>query len=213
MPWEKFATVFWEALSLGKLDIHTSKEANCLKELIRVPQSGGEVTLEKFADFARTFSPLRTGETEGPSYVSSVVKLCQQGWFYGIKNRNEVEAIFNTSEAKKAGKSGFILRITVAEGFKFCYGIIAPNGQLQQIVVPPEMYAEKETDFYHHFTSDIKKKKLTPIILPGENPFAKYFDSNFKTLKFKTTAVTGSDGSVLSRSSAMSSSGTGLYVT
>jgi hypothetical protein len=212
IPWDKFAPVLWENLGLKNLDINTSKEALCLKELIRV--QGDQVRLDFFSDFARTFSPLRTGESEGPAYVSSIVKLCQLGWFYGVKNRVEVESMFNTPEAKKAGKSGVVLRITVSEGFKFCLGIIAPNGQLQQIIVPPEMYAEKETDFYHHFTSDIKKKKLTPIVIASENPFAKFFDSNFKTLKYKTTAVGGaSDGSVLSRSTAMTASGTGLYIT
>jgi hypothetical protein len=196
---------FWEKLHLDKrLDINTTAEAICLKELIRAKDN--LVTIEKFSEFAKTFSPLRLGP-DGPAYVRSIVKLCKSGWFYGAKDRSTTNAIFNSDEAKKLMKkaNGIVLRLSVNESYQFCYGeCLAQDKQAQQkdqpqvfhSLVPRKNY--EHMDFYEYFEKEIMKKDRVPIRVESENPFAKIISSGYKQLKVRAPKV-GSEHSVLNR--------------
>jgi len=199
MPWDKFAPVLWERLHLDKRkNMNDSDEAICLKDLLRVRE--GHVFIDKFSEFARTFSPLRCGPSEGPAYVSSIVKLCKSGWFYGVKDRAATNSMFNTEEAKKATKSGkingIVLRLSANEGFQFCYGEMM-GGQIFHSLVGPKNY--EQVDFYEYFEKEIKKKDRVPIKVTPENPYQKIIDKNYKPLKVRVTKI-ATDNSVLNRS-------------
>lgn len=212
IPWEKFAPIFWELMAMNPDDHEKDKSptAKCVKELMRVNKWGGALTLEGFTDFAKTFSPLRTG-TEGSKYIKDMVSLCQQPWFYGLKGRNEVEAIFNSPEAKKL-KNPFLLRLSDTQGYQFCFGLLL-DGKITHTIVSPNSY--EKVGYYQYFESDIKKKKLDPITKPTERPFTIFFDEKYKQLKLKAAGnVHHADtSSFLGWSSSASATGTGKFIT
>jgi hypothetical protein len=142
MPWEKFAPVFWQRLFLDNRKNYVDSDiAICLKDLLRVDPHDGLVMLDYFSDFARTFSPLQVGNN-GPAYIQSIVKLCKSGWFYGVKDRQAMDAILNNEQAIKATKSGkiaVVLRISANQSFQFCYGENVGTGLTHSLCGPKKL--------------------------------------------------------------------------
>jgi len=214
VPCDKFSVVFFSAFNSDKLE---PAKQQCIKLLIRINPSG-DVVLEKYSLFAKTFSPMRTGPTEGPAYISDLIGLCNEKFFYGLKDRFEAEALLNSAQSQKIRKQKkipFILRLSDNQGYQFCISYLVESDKESKVVnalISPENYIE--SGFAQHIRSEIRKRKLEPLIHP-ERPFDLILNTSFKALKFKTNSnVKPSDASsFLSWSASLSSTGTGKFIT
>lgn len=215
IPWDKFGPIFLNAFNVGKIE---DPKVQCIKHLLRVSPSG-EVALDKFSLFSQTFSPFRVGPTEGPAYISDLLNLCKEKWFYGLRSRGEAEALLNSEQAKKMRKEKklpFIIRLSDTKGYQFCISFIqSVNGKddVQNSLIPPDSY--EQIGFYQGVRNEIKKKKLDPLVHP-ERIFDTILDSSFKALKFKSAANnarSGESSSFLGWSASISSTGSGKFIT
>jgi hypothetical protein len=179
ITWETFAPEFWKLLGLGgfSIDSFKSEEAICLR-LILADASSREVTRERFEDCTKTFSPFRRANPkEMISHFSSIVKLCSQPWFYGIKSRSETEAILNELFYNKHVKNPVVVRLCENRNFQFClcYIINSKEKKIQHRTYPPEEYEEKE---FFPFLQSLVKSFDYKKGLKKANPFA-----NIRTLE------------------------------
>jgi serine/threonine protein kinase len=213
IPWDKFAPVFWTAFGSPKLE--PTKE-QCIKHLLRVsPQ--GEMAFDKFSQFAQTFSPFRTGPSEGPAYINDLISLCKEKWFFGLKTRVDAEGLLNSPASlklKKEKKNPFVLRLSDTSGYKFCiscFGIEKGKEGVQNFILAPDQY--ENVGFLAYLRTEIKKRKLEAFP-SSERQFDTLLDSSHKQLKFKATSnAQGSDSSFLGWSASLSSTGTGKFIT
>jgi len=213
--WGVLGPIFWETFKYPKVD---QPKENCIKHLIRVAPNG-DVTFEKFSAFASTFSPFRVGDLDGPAYISDLISLCKEKWFYGLKARGETEALLNSDQAKKLRKEKkfpFLVRLSDNKGYQFCISYIGVNSktgkdEVLNLLILPEQYENE--GFLPHLRNEIKKKKLEPLVHP-ERPFDFLLDATHKPLKMKaSTNATGGDNSFLGWSASLSATGSGKYIT
>jgi len=146
IPWEDFVPTFLKLLTLSSfIDPFKSEETLCLKLLLS--DSSGEVTRERFEYFTQIFSPFRISHPrETQSHLSSIVKLCSQSWFYGVKSRSETEAILNELYYNKHVKNPVVVRLCKNRNYQFCvcYIVNSKEKKIQHRTYRPEEYEEKE---------------------------------------------------------------------
>jgi serine/threonine protein kinase len=163
IPWDKFSVVFFNAFNSDKLE--PSKQ-QCIKHLVRVNQDG-DVVLAQYSQFAQTFSPFRTGPTEGPAYIADLINFCKEKWFYGVKTRTDAEALLNSAQSlkiRKEKKTPFILRLSEGQGYQFCISYLTESDKekgkdtVNSALIHPDNYVE--TGFAQHIRAEIRKKKI-----------------------------------------------------
>jgi hypothetical protein len=186
VPWEKFAPIFWEnmGMTLEDHDKDKNRISNCIRELLT--KKDGKVTLKGFTDFAKTFSPMRTGPTGGPAYLKNILSLCATEWFYGAIGRGDAEGLVNTADKKKF-KNPCVLRLSENSENKFCFTRII-NGKMENIVVEWAVYQTE--GFLSYLKGYIKNNKLDMVKSKG-NKFSTFFEKEpGKPLKIKTSGTT-----------------------
>jgi len=169
IPWDEFAPQFWKLLEMT-IDPFKSEETLCLRLIIS--DSAGEVSRERFEYFTKNFSPFRLSHPrETLSYFSSIVKLCSQPWFYGIKGRSETEAILNELFYNKQVKNPVVVRLCENRNYQFCvcYIINSKEKKIQHTTYPPEEYEEKE---FFPFLQSLVKSFDYKKGLKSANPFS-----------------------------------------
>jgi len=126
----------------------------CIKALLEL-QSNEVVKLSYF-NFVKLFSPLRTG-AEGCSYIDSIVKVCQQDYFYGFISRVQAEAVLNEARIR-IGQAVFLLRISSGSGaVRFCLSSIPTKAPPEHLVLDPTNYAKE--GLLSYVESEVTKKK------------------------------------------------------
>jgi len=182
---------------------------NVVRHLLRVPEGpDGEITFNNFSDFAKTFSPFRTGTAEGKAYIEDIFKLCSEKWFYGLKARADAEGILNSEQARKIQKEKkipFLLRLSQEQGYKFCfsYYVVEGTGTNQKIVInhniiSPEKYLTK--GFLNYIREEASKDKKWVAVDHHERPFPVLLGEGSR-LRWNTVNRAGGDAPLSSYSS------------
>jgi len=211
IPWEKFSSTFWSAF--GGEDKITEPEKNVVRHLLRVSDGPeGEVTFEHFSDFAKTFSPFRTGTAEGKAYIEDIFKLCSEKWFYGLKTRQDSEGVLNSDQAKKIynkdKKIPFLVRLSQDQGYKFCFSYYKIEGSganikvlIEHNIISPDKYATK--GFLTYIKEEVAKNVPTKwaVVDHHERPFPVLLTTDGIRLKWNTVNRVGGDAPVSSYSS------------
>jgi hypothetical protein len=206
IPWEKFSSTFWSAF--GGEDKITEPEKNVVRNLLRVTDGPeGEVTFNNFSDFAKTFSPFRTGTAEGKAYIDDIFKLCSEKWFYGSKSRADTEGILNSDIAKKVlrdKKIPFLVRMSTEMGYRFCISYYVQEGaghKIQHNIITPEKYATK--GFLAYLKEEVGKNLPTKwgVVDHHERPFPVLLTPEGTRLKWNAVNRVGGDAPVSSYSS------------
>jgi len=117
VTWDNFKKSFYPALGVN--DAKMADFEIAIKKLLRVTDD--QINFTKFSQFVTTFSPLRTGESEGPAYISQLKNLCKERYFFGARDRNETQAILNCDAAKKLRDGGslpFLVRLSESQNYQ-----------------------------------------------------------------------------------------------
>jgi len=103
-PWNVFAPVFFEKMGVKDPSHAQIKCIQALMQLGYNAQDTAPVTHEHYHHFVQIFTPIRPSK----DFISSVVELCKQDYFYGIAPRASTEAVLNKAVIdKKKQKSIF----------------------------------------------------------------------------------------------------------
>jgi len=140
------------------------------------------VDSEVYFRFMKLLSPLRGGEHEGPQFVSSILELLAQPWFYGPFSRNSAEAVITM--AKKEGKTNpFMVRISENAGFQYCLLYFDEKAdKIEHKLITTDNYAKE--GIIPYIQTQIKRHKYSHFVY--NRPYEKIFQNTI-SLETETT--------------------------
>jgi len=144
-PWNVFAPVFFEKMGIKE---PSSVQVKCIQALMGLgfnAQDTAPVTHDNYHHFTQIFTPIRPSK----DFISSVVELCKQDYFYGIAPRASTETVLNKAVGEKKNKNPFLLRISTTGSVRFCLSYIPKSKDpkaaavVTHFLIEPPQYQSK----------------------------------------------------------------------